>query len=81
MADVIKAVNTLKIECLFVDGDTRTITLQNPDMGINYEEVIASLNTWMQNNQPLVGDKWQGAFGRIGTAKRVTVRTTYLDIG
>lgn len=79
MADTITSSDELKIENLFVDGDTRTITLKNPKATIAASE-IASLNAIMQNSQILVGDKWGGTFGRITSVNRVTTERKKLDI-
>lgn len=79
MADAIKISNDLLIDNLFVDGDTRTITLKNPKYNIA-ESQITSLNDFMQANNIIIGDKAGGTFGRIN---KVTIRnrtTTSLDI-
>lgn len=78
MADILKSSYTLKIENVFVDGDTRTITLKNPKDGINQND-ITSLNSWMQVNQPIIGDKWSGTFAKIAKVKKVEVQTRSLD--
>lgn len=72
MADVLTSEKVLLIDNLFVDGDTRTITLKNPKENITQSE-ITELNTFCQNNNILIGDKEGGNFGRI---TKVTVRTT-----
>lgn len=79
MADTIQSSQELKIENLFVDGDTRTITLKNPKSEITTAEITA-LNALMQSSQIIVGDKWGGTFGRITEVKRVTTKRQKLDI-
>lgn len=79
MADTISSAEELKIENLFVDGDTRTITLKNPKATITTAEITA-LNALMQNSQIILGDKWGGAFGRIASVKRVTTERTKLEV-
>lgn len=79
MADITSTSKTLKIENGFVDGDTRTISLKNPSNDIS-ESDIEALNSWMQVNQPIIGDKWGGTFGKIRAATVVTTTTKALDI-
>lgn len=79
MADMIKTETTLKIDNVFVDGDTRAITLKNPKSTIQSSE-IADLNAFMQANNILIGDKAQGTFGRIKSAVVVNKQTIQLDI-
>lgn len=79
MADILKDSYTLKFNLLFVDGDTRTITLKNPSDTITSADV-ESLDNWMRSNQPVIGDKWQGAFAKIAEATKVTTNTRELDI-
>lgn len=70
---------TLKIENLFVDGDTRTITLKNPKSDITTQD-ITNLETFMQQNNIIIGDKYNGTFGKIGSVKRISETRTKLDI-
>ena len=39
MADTTTTTNSLKIEAVFVDGDTRNITLKNPKQNISTSEI------------------------------------------
>lgn len=79
MADTVSYSNELKIEALFVDGDTRTMSVKNPKANIAQSD-IASLNAFMQANNILVGDKYGGRFGRIDTASVVNKSTVTLDL-
>lgn len=79
MADSVSYGSELKIEALFVDGDTRTFSMKNPKAGIGNSE-IAALNTLMQNQNILVGDKYGGRFGRLTKASTVDKTTVNLDI-
>lgn len=79
MADTATYSDELKIEALFVDGDTRTFSVKNPKATIGQAN-IAALNTYMQENNILVGDKYGGRFGRIQTAKKVKKTTVTLDL-
>lgn len=79
MADTITSSDTLKIECLFVDGDTRTITLNNPRSNLTASEITA-LEQVIATNNLLIGDKYGGDFKRITKASRVRTQRTTLDI-
>lgn len=79
MADVRTDTTSLKIEALFVDGDTRIITLKNPKQTITAPE-INSLQNFMQANNVIIGDRYAGTFGRIETVTRVTEQRTAIDL-
>lgn len=79
MADTTSTSKELKIEALFVDGDTRTMSVKNPKANLAQSD-IASLNAFMQTNNILVGDKYSGRFGRINTASIVQKSTVNLDL-
>lgn len=79
MADKITTSQTLKVENLFVDGDTRTFNLKNPRANIAASD-IASLNSFMQANNVLIGDKAGGTFGRITKATIVNQTKTDFDL-
>ena len=79
MADVIKTSRSLIIENVFVDGDTRSVTLKNPRSDIT-ESQITDLNNFLQETNILIGDKDGSTFGRIRKVTRRNSTTTYLDI-
>ena len=79
MADTIKTAYNLVIETVFVNGDTRTITIKNPRENISASD-ITELNSYMQENNIIVGDKDGATFGRIKKATRRATTITYLDI-
>lgn len=79
MADTVSYSNELKIESLFVDGDTRTMNVKNPKANISQSD-ISALDTFMQTNNILVGDKYGGRFGRIQSASKVQKTTVNLDL-
>ena len=79
MADVIKNSRSLIIENVFVDGDTRSVTLKNPRSDIS-ESQITDLNSFLQETNILIGDKDGATFGRIRKVTRRNTTTTYLDI-
>ena len=79
MADVVKTSLSLIIENVFVDGDTRSVTLKNPRSDIS-ESQITDLNSFLQETNILIGDKDGATFGRIRKVTRRNTTTTYLDI-
>lgn len=79
MADTLQTTQTLKIDNLFVDGDTRVITLKNPKQNISTSDINA-LQNFMQANNVIVGDRYEGTFGRIESVTRVTEQRTTLDL-
>jgi len=79
MADTITQGRELKIVAMFVDGDTRTFNMKDPKSNISQSD-IAALNTFMQTNNILVGDKYGGRFGKITTASTVDKATVNLDL-
>ena len=79
MADTISYGKELKIDTLFIDGDTRMLSVKNPKANISQSDITA-LNTWMKTNNILVGDKYGGRFGKITTASTVNKMTVTLDL-
>ena len=80
MADTIKSSEILNIECAFADGDTRTITLRNPKNNVSSSD-IENLETFMQENQVIIGDRDSSDFRRIKRAVKRNTTTRYLDLG
>ena len=80
MADTTKTASVLNIECSFLDGDTRTITLKNPRTGISASD-IASLETFIQENNLVIGDRANSDFRKIKKAFIRHTTTTNLDLG
>lgn len=83
MADKTTQTHELKIDNLFVDGDTRTITLKNPKQTIQTSEITA-LETLILNGDGtqsiLIGDKYGSDFKRIQEVRKVTKATTDYDL-
>lgn len=74
MADTITTTRELMLDCYFVDGDTRVQTLKNPKTNLQ-QSAIQTLQTYMQTNNLLIGDKTGAAFGRFTKAyTRTTVK-------
>lgn len=84
MANKTTTTDELKIENLFTDGDTRTITLKNPKDNIAREEITA-LETLIKNGTGeaslLIGDKYGSDFKQIWEVRRIEKTTTEFDIG
>lgn len=79
MADKTKTETILNIECEFVDGDTRTITLKNPRSDISASE-IENLDKFMRENNIIIGDRNGSDFRKIKRVVRRRTTTTYLDL-
>ena len=79
MSDKVKSEIVLNIECLFLDGDTRTITLKNPKSSIAQSE-IKSLETFMKENNIIIGDRDGSDFRRIKKVVSRNSTTVYLDL-
>ncbi|MBQ4403673.1 MAG: hypothetical protein II857_04620 [Selenomonadaceae bacterium] len=79
MADIVKMASVLNIECAFLDGDTRTITLKNPRSDISASD-IESLETFMQTENIIIGDRDSSDFRRIKRAVKRDTTTKYLDL-
>ena len=79
MADIIKTESLLNIECVFLDGDTRTITLKNPRSNISSSD-IENLETFMQTENIIIGDRDSSDFRKIRKAVKRNTTTSYLDL-
>lgn len=79
MADKTVSKNVLSLEMEFVDGDTRTINLDNPKATVTAEG-INSLGAYAAENGLVIGDKEGAAFSRFKSAKTISRMTTYLDL-
>lgn len=79
MADKVYYSSELKLKCLFDDDDTRIITYDNPDSGID-ATTIKAIESDMIANQPLIGDKTGAAFVKFLSAKVVDRQKIVLDI-
>ena len=79
MADKITITNTLSVETIYTDADTRTFNLPNPRAGLSSAD-ITNLSDYLAENNLLIGDKTGAQFGRIMKATKVSKETTLLDI-
>jgi len=80
MADTVKTSTSLNIECVFLDGDTRTITLKHPRSDISASD-IENLKSFMETNQIIIGDRDSSDFLKIKKAVKRNTTTNYLDLG
>lgn len=79
MSDTVKTSLELRLDNVFVDGDTRSITLKNPK-GSVADSDIASLNAFMQTTNVIIGDKSGATFGRITKATRIQKQEIAFDL-
>jgi len=79
MADTIKSAAELKIVSKYVDGDTRTITLDDPKDNLTDAQINGVSATFKTNNF-LLGDKGGADFLEFDTAKVTQKKTTQLDL-
>ena len=79
MADIITEKNTLHNVFDFVDGDTRTINLDNPNDSITTADVRAWAD-FAKTNKLLIGDKTGAALDDIKSSKVIKSRQTIVDL-
>lgn len=70
--------NELKMVATFTDGDTRTITVKDPNP-TNIGQKIGALETYAAN--VLIGDKYGAAFNSFQDARIVAGTKVDLEIG
>ena len=78
MADTVTEKQTLDIDILFVDTDTRKLSIKNPKQNITSTD-IQNLETLIRSNNAIIGDKYGAAFGSIKKAVRTKKITRTLD--
>lgn len=82
MADTITSTRTVSMTVEFTDGDTRTLTQNNPKP--NAEALVTAINdfsNYCRTNNILIGDKAGGSYSRITEATIINRSTTNLDLG
>lgn len=79
MADSLKSSATAQFEFAFVDGDTRTFNLPNPKANITQEEV-QDLNSYIRENNLIVGDKDGGTFAQINKITKIGKSVLTVDL-
>lgn len=80
MADKTITEYTLQMSAEFADGDTRTLSVENPNSAASLGAQVYELQTFLQNNSVLIGDKAGAAFTRFAYANKVTKMKTELDL-
>ena len=80
MADVQTVSQTIEIVAEYADGDTRTITQENPNTSINLANAVKELGAFCKSTQVIIGDKTGAAFKRFKTARTRTKTITKLDL-
>lgn len=82
MADKVSSTSTVSMVAEFSDGDTRTLTQNDPLT--NQASLVAAINdfnTYCAANQIIIGDKASGSYVRIKEAKIINKTTTKYDLG
>lgn len=79
MADKITVTKELKVVAKFVDGDTRTLTLDNPKDNLPAAQINA-VGAIAKTSNILIGDKGGADFLEFDTAKVVAKEKIDLDL-
>lgn len=79
MPDTMTVSHLLLFDTLFIDGDTRTLTVKNPKSNISLNEIEA-FNSFLQTSNILIGDRAASQFNKIKTVVRRGTATTKLDL-
>ncbi|MBQ6297419.1 MAG: DUF2922 family protein [Selenomonadaceae bacterium] len=80
MADTVKSTSSMQLEFSFVDGDTRTVSIDNPKTSINLGAAAASIGSYVKEHNILLGDKTGADSKGLKSAHLVNQTTTKLDI-
>ena len=81
MADKNVTSQTLSMLAEFADGDTRTISVDDPNSSESLGAAVYDLQTFLKSNSVLIGDKAGAAFTQFRYANKVTKQQTILDLG
>ena len=79
MADKIVTENSLKLDFAFFDGDSRTVTVDNPRSDVTVAQLLAVGNT-AKTTGAIIGDKASAACVGLQGARATKKRSTYLDL-
>ena len=79
MADQIVTKNTLNTVVDFIDGDTRTINLDDPKDDLTEEEIREWI-AFAKTNNVFIGDKAGAAISGIKSSQKLQRTQTYLDL-
>ena len=80
MADVVKNNRTLNMTLSFEDGDTRAISVDNPDTTLNLGTHVDSLGAFCREKNIFLGDKGGADCTGIREAYIKNDKVTYLDL-
>lgn len=80
MADKTVTDYTLKMVAKFADGDTRTLTVDDPTSADSIGAQIYELQTFLQNNSVIIGDKAGASFTAFDYANKVQKTQSILDL-
>ncbi len=78
MADTIKSVSELKIDYAFYDGDSRTVTVENPKDELPVNLVHNMVDKFVEG-KVIIGDKNSAHITGINSLKRVDTTRAWLD--
>lgn len=81
MADKTTTSYVLIVNTKFADGDTRTLSIENPNTSINLGNALYTLGAYCQEHNLLIGDQNGAAFSEFSYAKIRTKNETDLDLG
>ena len=76
MADVVKNTKVLSLGADFIDGDTRTLTINNPTSNASLGAGIDSLSSFIKTNNLIIGDKAGADFNGFSSAQVKTQKST-----
>lgn len=77
MADTIKTSAELKFDLMFSDGDTRAVTLKNPDASLSLADVSSVMST---HGNVFIGDVNGSPYAGFANARKVFKTTRDLDL-
>lgn len=79
MADKVTVTSELKLVAKFKDGDTRTITVDNPKSDLTAAQINA-VSAIAASSNPIIGDKGGAAFHEFDTAEITRKTKTDFDL-
>lgn len=80
MADKVTTEQNVQLMAEFADGDTRTITVSDASTADSLGVAVYNLQTFLQNNSVIIGDKNGASFSQFRYANRVTKARIALDL-
>jgi len=81
MADKVTQTKTLQVVASFVDGDDRTINIDNPNTALNLAQGIVNLGNYTKANNIILGDKAGADFKEFKSAKIINKKVHKFDLG